>query len=326
MPHAPKKPCRNRGCSGRAERDGFCWPCWAVRPQPERRPDTRPSSYERGYDHKWRRIRAQFLRRHSVCVECGAEANHVDHIIPLAQGGTHQWNNLQPLCHSCHSRKTAKRDGGFGNGLPSRNKPRAFKTYKDFSLRTRNKNNRGSQTCVHVVGGTATGKSYVLGLLSKELGMPTFSIDEERAKLIFNEEWVNDEQELAAWVALEDAIDNVEIAAVETSGHNLNANVMLDGRKVFTILCVASDSARQARLRERVEKGYSLPTGVGMAERLLGFIDYTYVDKLMKIGRPDLDADFIWDSEKDKDELTEQLLNALDLRGINKHWGGGITN
>ncbi|WP_414713895.1 HNH endonuclease [Scandinavium sp.] len=33
---------------------------------------------------------------------------------PLAAGGTHQTSNLQPLCHRCHSEKTAREDGGFG--------------------------------------------------------------------------------------------------------------------------------------------------------------------------------------------------------------------
>lgn len=29
-------------------------------------------------------------------------------------------DNLQPLCHGCHSRKTALRDGGFGRGREGR--------------------------------------------------------------------------------------------------------------------------------------------------------------------------------------------------------------
>lgn len=29
-----------------------------------------------------------------------------DHIVPLALGGEHSWENLQPLCKSCHKRKT----------------------------------------------------------------------------------------------------------------------------------------------------------------------------------------------------------------------------
>lgn len=32
----------------------------------------------------------------------------VDHIIPLADGGKHSWNNMQLLCVDCHKAKTAK--------------------------------------------------------------------------------------------------------------------------------------------------------------------------------------------------------------------------
>jgi len=60
------------------------------------------------------------LNREPLCRECLKQgrltpATEVDHIVPLASGGTNDLENLQPLCHSCHSRKTAKEDGGFGN-------------------------------------------------------------------------------------------------------------------------------------------------------------------------------------------------------------------
>ena len=45
---------------------------------------------------------------------CGESAAEVDHIIPRRQGGTDTPDNLQPLCRSCHARKTVKQDGGFG--------------------------------------------------------------------------------------------------------------------------------------------------------------------------------------------------------------------
>lgn len=42
-------------------------------------------------------------------------ATHVDHVVPLERGGARfDEGNLQPLCAPCHSRKTARQDGGFG--------------------------------------------------------------------------------------------------------------------------------------------------------------------------------------------------------------------
>lgn len=68
--------------------------------------DNRPSAARRGYDRRWRRLRKYYLSKHPVCVRCGRPATEVDHIIPLADGGTHHEDNLQPLCKPCHSRKT----------------------------------------------------------------------------------------------------------------------------------------------------------------------------------------------------------------------------
>lgn len=75
----------------------------------------RPSSGERGYDSKWQAIRAKYLKEHPYCVVCGQPATEVDHIIPLRQGGTHDWDNLRAMCKPHHSQHTAKHGGGFGN-------------------------------------------------------------------------------------------------------------------------------------------------------------------------------------------------------------------
>jgi 5-methylcytosine-specific restriction protein A len=77
--------------------------------------EERPSPAERGYDYEWRKARARFLRSHPYCEVCGALATDADHRLPLRAGGTHDEGNLQALCHACHSRKTAREDGGFGN-------------------------------------------------------------------------------------------------------------------------------------------------------------------------------------------------------------------
>lgn len=42
----------------------------------------------------------------------------VDHIVPHRGDPELLYDeaNLQSLCHECHSKKTAREDGGFGNG------------------------------------------------------------------------------------------------------------------------------------------------------------------------------------------------------------------
>ena len=49
-----------------------------------------------------------FLRHNPLCLECGRPAEEVDHVIPKARGGSDKWENLQPLCKSCHSKKTMR--------------------------------------------------------------------------------------------------------------------------------------------------------------------------------------------------------------------------
>lgn len=79
--------------------------------------DTRPNASQRGYGARWQALRADFLRRFPLCKTCEAKgrvkpANEVDHIKPRAQGGSDADANLQPLCKTCHSRKTAQTTHG----------------------------------------------------------------------------------------------------------------------------------------------------------------------------------------------------------------------
>ena len=111
MPMRPASPCSQPGCPALAVSGGRC-----AAHQRAARPDNRPSPAARGYDGTWRRVRERFLRRYPDCMMCGAPATEVDHITPLRAGGTHDAENLQSLCHACHSRKTARMDGGWGRG------------------------------------------------------------------------------------------------------------------------------------------------------------------------------------------------------------------
>jgi len=63
---------------------------------------------------KWRKYSKDIRRRNPLCEHCKEKgltvlATMVDHITPILQGGD-KWdrNNLQPLCHKCHSSKSAK--------------------------------------------------------------------------------------------------------------------------------------------------------------------------------------------------------------------------
>lgn len=45
------------------------------------------------------------------CLKCGSIENiSMDHVIPLAKGGEHDVNNIQPLCRHCNSVKNAKHE------------------------------------------------------------------------------------------------------------------------------------------------------------------------------------------------------------------------
>lgn len=67
---------------------------------------------------RWRAFRKLVLAHRPRCeiTGCPRPATNLDHIVPIASGGeTWAERNLQALCQTCHSRKTAATDGGFGN-------------------------------------------------------------------------------------------------------------------------------------------------------------------------------------------------------------------
>jgi 5-methylcytosine-specific restriction endonuclease McrA len=75
--------------------------------------DNRPSARKRGYTRQWERARRLFLRENPLCVNagkpgCKIAATQVDHIVPHRGDKRLFWDrrNWQPLCASCHSRKT----------------------------------------------------------------------------------------------------------------------------------------------------------------------------------------------------------------------------
>jgi 5-methylcytosine-specific restriction endonuclease McrA len=71
------------------------------------------------YGSKWQKARRDYLDAHPRCATPGCLniATIVDHRIPHKGDAERFWNrrNWQPRCKPCHDRKTASRDGGFGN-------------------------------------------------------------------------------------------------------------------------------------------------------------------------------------------------------------------
>lgn len=63
---------------------------------------------------RWAITRRRKLTLDPTCQRCGNQlADHVHHITDLQQGGD-PWNldNLESLCHSCHSAETRQRQTG----------------------------------------------------------------------------------------------------------------------------------------------------------------------------------------------------------------------
>lgn len=65
----------------------------------------------------WRRLREQIMRRDTyLCQTCKRsgrvkEADQVDHIVALANGGTDKPDNLEAICAECHVQKTRMDSG-----------------------------------------------------------------------------------------------------------------------------------------------------------------------------------------------------------------------
>ena len=119
MPVRAMKGCNYAGCPALISKGRFC---------PEHQPMStdmeRGSAAARGYDARWRKLREMFLAKHPLCCDpfgyhqrdkATELATDVDHVLPRRAGGSDSYDNLQSLCHRCHSRKTALQSSGWGN-------------------------------------------------------------------------------------------------------------------------------------------------------------------------------------------------------------------
>lgn len=135
MPSRPKVPCQHPGCPELVEPGArYCAKHKALHPDPM----ARPSAASRGYGERWRKASRQYLQAHPFCVRClekgrYTKATVVDHITPHRGNPILFWDrsNWQPLCKTCHDRKTWTEDahiaykyaGGGGPSNPKKDTP-----------------------------------------------------------------------------------------------------------------------------------------------------------------------------------------------------------
>ena len=130
MPYKPKKPCAHPGCPELVEAGmKYCEKHKALHPEEIR------SSAKRGYDGRWRKARKRYLKAHPLCVEClkrgrYTKATVVDHIIPHRGDPKLFWDesNWQPLCKTCHDKKTGDYDSHPTYGYSKLGSERSYKS------------------------------------------------------------------------------------------------------------------------------------------------------------------------------------------------------
>jgi 5-methylcytosine-specific restriction endonuclease McrA len=75
---------------------------------------SRAASHRELGTQRWKDQRLRVLKRDSyICAYCSGEATQVDHVIPRANGGGHELDNLVACCAPCNSRKGAHNEGVF---------------------------------------------------------------------------------------------------------------------------------------------------------------------------------------------------------------------
>lgn len=123
---ASARPCRK--CKMPTRAGQYCERC-AVKVQAKKTvkakayDNKRGSAAQRGYGWEWQKESKSFLflPENRFCVRCKAKglltmSTLVDHIKPHKGNAVLFWDrsNWQGLCVTCHNKKTATEDGGFG--------------------------------------------------------------------------------------------------------------------------------------------------------------------------------------------------------------------
>lgn len=119
MPRSAPRPCSQLGCNALVrDASGRC-------PKHPREPWVKPvAATKRITGRRLQAMRAALFARSPLCAECSrqgriAEATERDHIIPLAEGGKDEDENVQGLCAPCHDEKS-RAESARGRWRPAR--------------------------------------------------------------------------------------------------------------------------------------------------------------------------------------------------------------
>lgn len=109
----PMRPCAVKTCAELADiGKGYCDKHYIEKMREHKRKYQKYQKY-RGqglyHTHKWKMLRKKVLLKHPVCELCNeAKGEEVDHVQPwTTEAEFYDEENLQSLCKSCHSKKTA---------------------------------------------------------------------------------------------------------------------------------------------------------------------------------------------------------------------------
>ncbi len=104
MPNKPPHQCNHYGCKN-VTIDRFC--AEHNKESKQFYGIDRESAAKRGYGSRWQKASKAYLRQHPICVECGQEADLVDHIKPHKGDMVLFWKieNWQAMCDRCHNIK-----------------------------------------------------------------------------------------------------------------------------------------------------------------------------------------------------------------------------
>lgn len=112
MPNKLKRPCAIRSCPNLIDEGKYCDTHKQYKIHDSRRKND-SDRHRHEHTRRWQKLRLIYLRANPLCIECKKQnkivpASEVHHIVPIARGGTDDESNLEALCKSCHSKKTAE--------------------------------------------------------------------------------------------------------------------------------------------------------------------------------------------------------------------------